>query len=497
MFAINFRHLFLYFFFFFFIVFVSFVVGVASAFQLTKFLIVIFGGLLGVLLLALSAETILIVIFVLSFFLVGQIYYFGGIVQAPWIAYGLGLVLFLKILPVYFSDSLSKEKIPIPNLIPVLFFFAAVLISLIVNLIPLVQAIIGLKNTLFMWSVFFIVALGGLSLVNINNLWKKYYWLVLFQIPLVLYQALIVVPERASSSIGPTSHWDAIVGGFGGDPMAGGASSALALFIVIGLVYYSSLRKRNLISKIHYYSIIVASLMILFLAEVKVVVVLIPIAIFILYRKYFVKNPVHFFMIIAGMIILLFSILAGYQYQKTKDLRSVTDFDAIYETTFANELDTSYTREKTGEIGRATSLVHWWAETGFNDMVHTLFGYGPGATRASGLSVGEIAQRYYYYSNIARATSAQLLWEIGLVGFIIFVFVLIRAISLFSRALSWEGLNEWQKSNVETSLIACILLIVTIPHSRDILEIPSVTLFTVFLIGYASYLTRCISISHK
>lgn len=472
--------------------FVTVVIGSAVALSLKKVIIVVLGAVVGALLLFMSNRLLITMLFILTVFVVGLVNYFVGFKQIVWLPYGLALILFFKAISVYIEDPYRKAAVAVPMIVPIYLLIILYIFSALINTVPALQAIAASKNYIFMWSIFFIVAYSALSLGYIDKLWRHFKWIVWVQLPIVLYQAFIIVPKRESIGGYASASWDSVVGGFGGDPYGGGASGTLAFFMVLGIIYYTALYKRELVNRVQYSLVMLPALATVALAEVKVIVVLVPLGLFLLFSDKVIKQPLKFILYGFLMLSILFTILVGYKYQQTGSFQEAVDIEAIVEATFTKQIDVNHIREETGEIGRAASLAHWWNENGLRYPVETLFGHGPGATRMSDLAAGDIAIKYYYYANIARASSAQILWEIGALGLILYVFILFKAGMIALRASKSKLFTASQQANIETSYVALMLFIFLIPYSRDMLEIPAMSLLMVFLVGYSAMLYRTI-----
>lgn len=467
----------------------SFFVGSAVAFESYRVIIIIFAIFGGVLLLKIPDKYVLSLQLFLAFFIVGQALYFAGIRQAPWIVYGFGLMMYLKVIPVYSTFLYKENKKPVPLVILITLFIFTAIISGFINTVPGIQLIVGLRDLVYNWSLFFLIAFGAISTQYLDKVWKSLFYVLLFQVPLVLYQLLVVSQGRiVTGAVGAA--WDSVVGGFGGDPLGGGASSSLVVFVVIIFSYMTLLFRKGLVSLKKYLLVLFSVFLIIILAEVKVVVVLLPVALLILFRDKIRKDLFKFLLLSFSMLFFVVVLFTAYKYQKTGTFEGVVGLDYVYEESFERQLDFTHERKQTGEIGRATVFAHWWNENGMHDPVHTFFGYGPGATKRSSLVYGEVAKKYYYYPNLARSVGALLLWELGLVGIFLLLLILFKSIYVSRKLLRNSKFDEYQKTNIETAFISLVLFLITVPYSSDMLKIPAVNLYFMFILGYLTFMYR-------
>jgi len=173
----------------------------------------------GIALLALSTDMLIWAVVLLSLLVVGQAMYFLGLNQAVWIPFGLGLLLYLRVPMAYANGPYVKLRQSPPLTFLALAFIGVVILSMLVNMSDLFQAFRAAKSYTFLWSIFFVIAYCGVKQKTLDQIWRFCIWMVFLQIPLVLYQYLIVAPQRSNLGGRFGVSWDAIVGGFGGDPM--------------------------------------------------------------------------------------------------------------------------------------------------------------------------------------------------------------------------------------------------------------------------------------
>ena len=474
------------------VIMLSLFIGLAIGLEQNKLLVVLFGGLGGVMLLFLTTQTLLISTLVITIFIVGQLTYFAGIKQALWIPYGLGLLFFLKLPDTYLKNNKLVYTGSTTISLWVTVFIAMVFISALLNMTPLMQIVVGSKNIIFLWSLYFLIAWGGISSEMIDTLWKKFSWLVLFQVPILLYQYLVIAPSRSAQGGKFGVSWDAVVGGFGGDPMSGGASGTLAFFLVVGLLYFTSLLKHGLIPIHKYAFFCITILFCLLLAEVKVVVLLVPVGLGVIFAGSILRHTFKFFFSSVFIVAILLSILVVYEYQKNEvrgHVQNPFDLNVVLDKSFGYSFDSNVINFETREMGRLAAITHWWEENGFEEPLHSVFGYGPGASRIqSTFAVGEVAKKYPF--NINRSALTQLLWEVGLVGVVVFIIILLKASILSYKVSSTKNISPHRQANLETNAAALMMLIVMLPYGRDVLEVPSLTVFMMFMLGMAEHLNK-------
>lgn len=462
----------------------AFLTGVIAALGIKQLDMLWVGALGGIALLALSTNFLIWSVTVLALLVVGQAMYFAGLNQAVWIPFGIGLLLFLRIPMVYGSSPFVRLRFSPPLVFPVIAFIAVVLISMLINTAPFFQALRAAKSYIFLWSIFFVVAYWGIRLETLEKIWRFFIVVAFIQIPLVLYQFLFVAAKRSNLGGVHGDSWDAIVGGFGGDPLGGGASGTMAWFLVFVSVFSVALYRRQLISKLHLVAVLATLALCVGLAEVKVIVILLPLGMTAILLPYLKKNPLIAILGIVISTITAFAILVFYSYQHSGSGNLDLNVFDILNNAFWYSLAPDYINYATGEMGRVASIAHWWHENGFGDLLHTLFGHGPGASSISGVfGAGEVARKYSF--NINRSTLSIFLWDIGLVGVCSYLLILCRAI-LFAAQILKKQHTPYQAAVIEAILGGLLMLFVMLPYGKDITEVPALGVLFMLFLGYIS-----------
>lgn len=450
----------------------------------------------GVALLALSSQALIWSITILALLVVGQAMYFAGFNQAIWIPFGLGLLLFLRMPMVYANSPFSRIRLSPPLVYPVLIFMAAVLLSMLVNMSQPFQAFRAAKSYIFLWSIFFIIAYWGVRLDTLERIWRFCIVVVFIQLPLVLYQYFFIASKRSNLGGLHGVSWDAIVGGFGGNPMGGGASGTMAWFLVFVTVLSVAMFRRGLMGKSLLTGVLATSAICVGLAEVKVVVLLLPLGMGALLIPYFRKNPFMVLLSLVASVIIGFAILVLYGYLHSKAGSFNLDILEILNNAFWYSLDPSYINFVTGEMGRLASIVHWWQENGLDDPLHTLFGHGPGASSISGVfGAGEVARQYSF--GINRSTLSIFLWDIGLIGVFSYLLIIFRGLFLALKASRAANVDPFQAAVLEAIFGGLLMVLLMLPYGKDVTEVPALGVLLMLFLGYVSQSTSQLKMNSK
>lgn len=462
------------------------IMGLVAAFGSVKFAVLLAAALLGAGLLALPVPMLMGVMVFTAFVVVGQLFYFAGMGQAVWIVFGFGLLLFVKWLLLSFNSAQPLRVDALSAL--VWLFLLAVLLSVLLNLPPVLQAVAGGKNLVAIWGVFFIVAAGSMSTRAMYRVWQAFFWLLLFQVPLVLYQYLVVAPSR--TRFGATTggvEWDAVVGGFGGDPDGGGYSGGMAFFVCVAIAFAVAAYRRGLIGPGRLAVALLAGALCVGLAEVKVVVVLLPVAALAMFAPELFKRPLLALLGIPASLVLALGVLVAYESVHYGNSGPTSSSPAeIVERAFSYSLDPDQINFRSGEMGRVAAVKHWWMEHDWSDPARLLFGHGPGASRGTSIvGAGEAARRYPFL--IDRSAATQILWDIGLFGFLCYFGLCVVAAIKALRLSRVPGLVAEEAAMLQASAAGLAMLLVMLFYGRDPLEAPAVALLIALMLGFVAW----------
>lgn len=424
---------------------------------------------------------------IICFLVIGQLEYFLRIKQGLWIPYALAVFLYFRLPGAYLqSPQYQYRQINTPFILLVLSFMVCVAISIILNAPSPLQAIAGGKNYTIMWAIYLATAYFAIKIDDVEKVLRWLIPLAFLQLPFILYQYLVVAANRSTRGGRFGVAWDAIVGSFGGDPMAGGASGSMAYFLVAAVVYAFALCRKKQAPWWIFYAVFGIAGLSVGLAEVKVVVLLLPLGFGVLLLPDMAKRPLFTVGAFVCSLFLMVGLLMLYDHlhYAGTGLES-KDLGDLYIKTFGYSTDGGMINFETGEMGRTAALSFWTTESWGRDALHGLLGFSPGASRSDSiLAIGELAKKYPF--RLDRSTAAQMLWEIGALGSALFVLtILTGAYRAFKASLRYHDLPLRQATLQATSAML-LMNIVMWPYGRELLEVPAQTFTLMLCLGYVA-----------
>lgn len=465
------------------LLFASLLVGVMLALTNVIAAALVSGLLLFVLAMLVPLPWLLALMLLLVYLVVGQLQYFARVDKAFWLPYLLGLLLYLRLLG-YRLRQVRRQAVAEAGLGPLLgfglFLVSAVAASLLNQVVPLQWFVAG-KEYFFLWGVL-LCLLARVVEPEVLERWSRFVVPMLaLQILAVAYQRFIVVPQR-----GGASAFDAVVGLFGGDPDGGGASGAMAVFSMVVLGFVLEAWRSKAMRGRQVALIALLALTPLLMAEVKIVLLLLPFVLFFVYGRGMLGRPLASIAVFVAGFFFLIALLALYQQQFTEDpakrQMSLPEFAAlIVERNTEDKLVSSF-----GEMGRIPALRYWWRQELERPGPQTLIGYGVGATRVGSLAVGDLVRKHRL--RLGRSTLAVYLWEVGLIGSAAIIGgVAASALLAFRTARRVAPDQAWRLRGCGIGLL---LLLITFPYNTDFVEVAQIQLLFMLMAGYAIALHR-------
>ena len=373
-----------------------------------------------------------------------------------------------------------------PGLGVVLLLFAlVVLFSIVANQQAPTTAIIGLKNYFQMWGITLALAWLGYQSDQAGRFIKFLGGLALIQLPFVLHQYLVLVPQRSSAAAAAKNivAVDIVAGTFGGNLAGGGRSADLAILAVIAVTLFFAQWKagrRRLATTLALAGIAFAPIL---FNEAKLALVLLPVAMFLLFADAIGRRPFSWLLglvaLLAGItgVILVYSMLPGAESQKSASVRdyvSTAIEDNLGERGYGGAV-----------LNRSTVYRFWWRQHQQSAApVQILFGHGPGFSNATAIVRGDnsAASRYAGYA-IGLTGLSSLLWDTGVVGTGLFLSALFMAFRLGGRLRErWRG--SVHEPLIATAQIGVSLIALSLLHNDYVTFDIGFQTMLALLIGY-------------
>ncbi len=354
--------------------------------------------------------------------------------------------------------------------------------------------LVGLKGYFQVWALIIAIYYLTKNELDARRLISFFLLLGVLQLPFVLHQFLVLVPQR--SSVVFAEHGivagDIVAGTFGGSMMGGGRSSNLALLCVIciTLVLAQWRAGRHTLRYVVLATVAVLYLLFpMFLSEAKLFLVLLPVASFLLFRDRILRNPLKAIAGTTGLSVLVsaiffaYSLLPGAESQRISSLKEMLHQNIEYnlgKRGYGNLM-----------LNRLTVYPFWFKEHAHEDMVvQTLIGHGPGATSGGTfLSDDSLAHMRYRGYGIGLTGMSALLWEVGVLGTAAVLAMLFAAYRLAGRlVVRWQGSSHW--ASLKTAQIAIALFVISLWHNNYFVFDLSFQTLVIIILGYLLVMSR-------
>jgi hypothetical protein len=451
-------------------------------------------GLLGMIGGALVLVTPVIVTFwliiLLAFLITGPITYFLHISQFQWLAPALDATEYVQVLLLILSGRLRGQttRIPAFAIWLAVYLFCALFTSALSG-ITLAEAIMASRYNIFVWGALLVFLVGVVQDTTIDQIWKLLLGIAWLQLPMALYQYKFVASKRASGDVlSEAPPWDAIIGTFPGTDTAGGNSAAMAIYLLVMIVLTVALWREGRMRGIAAGGLVVSGLATLALAEVKAVVLLIPVALALYYYKDVLRRPIETLFALMLSCALALGLLYGYQkihYDGIVLPVAAENYDATVWDRIMNQLSPDNVKEANDRLGRVALLIHWWDNNPrAGDVQHTLFGHGLGTTQVSRIGVGSTYKRW---GDVGRTSLTILLWETGLLGTFAFMMMLATSAYLSSQMAREARIPDTHRIYLRVGAIGLLLFLLTLAYKPFAVRLFPTMMLMIIMMGQAHY----------
>jgi hypothetical protein len=396
--------------------------------------------------------------------------------KATWLVSVLSLILLApSLLNLFWS-----RRAPSYVWVGLVFIIYALAVSLISG-IDARQLVGGFKRYFQGYGLLFALAILPFAASHISKWRMAFFVLACIQLPMCLFQLLVMVPLRGGFAKGENT--DVVAGTFGGYLEGGSNNSDLVLFQLTALAFLVAFRRNGLVSLNKFWALALIFLLPLAMGETKIVVVLLPLCLACVYAEDLAKNPLK----LIPWSIAAFGMAYGLATAYSEFYIGLPLPEVIEDTLRYNIEDVGYGLLV---LNRWTSITFWLDNHGIGNLPTLLFGHGLSASYTTQFlaDCGHISQRYPGFGLDLTGLSA-LLWDVGVVG--LFLFSLILLLGIFKAfQLARNAKTAQTKSEAIGIRTGLIILFVYLPYNNTSVNLVTTELIAAALLGYLALIAR-------
>jgi hypothetical protein len=363
--------------------------------------------------------------------------YMPGFEKVQWGVAGLATILGgIGLMGYLFRPEPDRELSPNTGML--VLFLVLICATALVNLQSLSQFIYGFKGYAQVVGFFFAVTLLPIAGKQINSLVKLIVVIAVIQLPFVLHQWLVLVPQRVSLGSGVVAE-DVIAGTMGASATGGGSNAILSILLITAISIIAAGYKRGQLRPWKCAVIVVICMIPMTLNANRIASLYLVVVFLIIFGPVMFRRVSRF---LAGGVLAAALIAASIWVSLHLSSRSeeFVNWQDLVVSTFERNTDAEI-GYGAYELNRLTSITFWWSEQLKHPNVKSfLFGNGPGAAREaadSSLGVATLAGTRYGGMGIGLTGISSLLWELGVVGLAVVFALHLNAI----RSAHWVASN--------------------------------------------------------
>lgn len=377
----------------------------------------ILGALLGLVLIERPTTTLSLVV-VATLAVAGPVVmHWPQAARLPWMLSLLGVLLMVTaVLHGALANRALRERPPWPGFaLAAVASLALAALGALLGSGSLEQGVAGLKRQYAFWGVLLLWLILPLPWHQVYRLGKVLLVIALLQLPLAIYQRVVLMPRRLNLPDGVVPV-DIVAGSFEGSLTGGANNNVMAFFLVLMLSALAALRREGLLRAALFWPLALWLAAPLLLGETKMVIVLLPMALAIVHADLLRAHPGRFALGALATLMMCAALLYNYVALQVNEERSGMSLQARIEQNLEYNLG-SRGYYGGASLNRSNVVGFWWSRHGLADLPGTLFGHGIGSAHGSRGTerLGHMDRQYPGYA-IGLTAIAVHLWEQGLVG---------------------------------------------------------------------------------
>jgi hypothetical protein len=468
-------------------VFAALLMGVVTATGNLMATGLVLGVVMGVLMLS-AVNAIVWIIIAGTLFVAGPfLLFFPQYARVNWLFSMLGFFLVFAAIA-YAGTAKHVRRAPSPAFVPIMIAFAVFAVgSLFYSDSNLAQGAGAIKRNFQFLGLVLALAFVPLKAHSIRS------WLVfllalgLIQLPFALYQRVVLVPMRLNlpNRVVPV---DIVAGTFEASMFGGGNNIVMAFFVLLVVMGILSIYRERAFSGFKTLLLLGVAAAPLGLGETKMVLALMPVALFAIFMDLIRKRPALFALgsvVAAAVLGGLFYVYIAIQGQ---DTRTLTFEQRLQENIDYNFGNAGYFDGPS--LNRSSVVRFWWDKNGTKDPIKTVFGHGLGSSFSvpGADTPGHLNLKYPGHSIDLTGVST-LLWDVGLFGLLLYLLAMGSA-WFCSRKLIERAAPGLDRALCRTLSASIAMLGVMLLASNVMLWAPSMQVLMMLTFGLLAWRWR-------
>ncbi|MFG6417036.1 hypothetical protein ACG02S_24375 [Roseateles sp. DC23W] len=423
----------------------------------------------------------LVITGVLEFF-----FYFG---QANWLS---SVIVASMMLPALLRLlGMSQERDGVSAFAAILVaYIVGLLASSVINRIPVPQVIVGVRNYLPYIGVAMLIVYGGFEIGFVRKVLRALLFIALIQIPVAIYQHIVVGPARVAMRGAVGREDEAIVGTFGGSIVTGGYTGEMASFLVMAVMFVIALWRERKLKGWLAAVFSIALLIPVLLAETKIALLLLPVLSLIAFGSDIKKSPATAVVGLIGVALLMTAVGGVYalKYWQSSD-------QAASQLLYSFDPDFMVTPDHRGRVG---TIVHWY-QTNLQEgnYVGALIGHGMASSLEGSSTIGLGSAVRQFGLGLDAHGMSRLLWDGGMLVFSLFAMLCVRTIYVASKLRKKDSIASEDRAGLTFALVAATSMFLMLPYQMSVLGGSAMQFVFWCVVGYVEYMRRACSAAHK
>lgn len=404
-----------------------------------------------------------------------------GLSRMLWAIAMLAILLWVPGMMHLFSLNPQHKKItPLYIWIAILFAVFA-LASTALQLHSFSELFGGFKRYFQGFGLMLVLATMPWARADFDRWLKALLAIALLQLPFAIFERFLLVPLRGGIEMLGGQATDVVAGTMGANLTGGSPNSIMVFFVLMAFACVIARWKEKLIPTGRACLLSAILLLPLALGETKVVIVLLPMIAMLLLTKDIQREPSKFIPILFLLFVLTFALAYLYVYV----MLDSTFIDAVEGILRYNIQDIGYGNLL---LNRTTVLTFWAGLHDWSNPMTFLFGHGLGSSYGAGFDAGHMAQLYPKYG-INLTTISTLLWDLGVVGLVLYVSIL---------AVAWLQIGRIERQTTDPQMradslsirVGIALSVVFLMYSDSQINLIVHEIIIAVMLGYGAFLYR-------